>query len=124
MNFTDKVVFHETKSDMSVNLHIQYKLAADKRVVRRLQRRWLSFEVRNHPPASPSSFWIALLMPADKSNDIIANMELLYQEKWLPKYGVRRANWIWKTQALQVIVRRWAWPITFIVGAIKALKIG
>lgn len=76
------------------------------------------------PESPPSSFLLALLLPVTKSGDIIANMEELYHETWVPKYGLRKAKWIWRLQSLQFIAWRWAWPITFIWGAIKAIKPG
>lgn len=73
--------------------------------------------------AVPSSFWLAALLPASKSGDIIANMEEMYESTWLPKYGRFKAGWIWRLQTMQFILLRWATPVLVILGLIKAFKL-
>lgn len=59
---------------------------------------------------------------ADRSGDIIANMEDLYRDLWVPKYGKRWADW--RLQTLQFIAWRWAWPVMWLLGANKLIKLG
>jgi hypothetical protein len=72
----------------------------------------------------PSSFLLSLLLPADQSRDIIANMEMVYQERWLPKHGELGAKAIWWSNNLQFIARRLATPVVMIWGLVKAFRLG
>jgi hypothetical protein len=56
----------------------------------------------------PSSYWLELLTPAALAQDFLANMEVLFAEKWVPLYGIRRAKLLWFSQCLQMVVGHWS----------------
>ena len=58
---------------------------------------------QNNPP---SGYVMSLLLPADTSEDVIANLEELFHESWVPRYGVTKARRIWRFQSFQIIGRR------------------
>ncbi|RUV19953.1 hypothetical protein [Mesorhizobium sp. M7A.F.Ca.MR.245.00.0.0] len=76
------------------------------------------------PAEPPSALMLSLMMPAATSEDIIANMHDLYSDSWVPRYGKRRADWIWHWQVVQFILWRWTWPVMSLLGALKLIKLG
>lgn len=84
------------------------------------------YKASSPPPeiSPPSSFWLSAMLPADVSEEVIANMEELHQESWLPRYGRRRANMIWHLQVVQFVLWRWTWPVVSLLGALKLIKLG
>ncbi|UVK38902.1 hypothetical protein LHFGNBLO_000206 [Mesorhizobium sp. AR10] len=91
-NLTTKEAY-EAAVEMHNTMRKTDALLADRGAHYRLWR-LVSVALDEAKEPTPSSFWLSMLMPADKSADIIANMEELYREVWLPKYGQRKANWI------------------------------
>lgn len=69
----------------------------------------------------PSSILLSLMMPPATSEEIIANMEDLYHDNWVPRHGKCWADWIWRWQVVQFIAWRWSWPVLWLIGAVKAL---
>lgn len=67
----------------------------------------------------PSDFVVTLLTPHAVSEDFIANMEILYEEIWIPNYGLRRARMIWISQSIQLVAGYW---IGKVLGLIEKLK--
>lgn len=66
--------------------------------------------LENAPAAkttSPSGFWFEMLMPVIMSTDFLANTEEVFIEKWVPKYGIRRAKILWHTQCGRMVVQHW-----------------
>ena len=62
------------------------------------------------PPADhgfPTSFWLEMVIPSDVSADFIANLEEVFTCRWVPKFGRRRATWLWYSQCVQMAVRHW-----------------
>ena len=47
-------------------------------------------------------FWISLLIPHDKSDDLILGLEDAYP-RWTERYGERRAKWVFRAQAFGII---------------------
>ncbi|CAN7506050.1 hypothetical protein [Pararhizobium sp. LjRoot238] len=67
----------------------------------------------------PSSFWFGMMLPSDVGDDFLANMEIKYQEKWLPAFGARRAKWMWRRQCMGMVVRYW---FDTLVSAAESLR--
>lgn len=65
-----------------------------------------------------------MLLPADKQDDFLANMEELYLEKWLPRFGKHKADWIWRTQGFRLVFSKALTYVLDIFDRIKSLKIG
>lgn len=57
--------------------------------------------------APPSAYWLELLTPSALAQDFLANMEELFFEVWVPRYGLRRARILWVSQCLQMVVGHW-----------------
>jgi len=76
------------------------------------------------PAEPPSAMMLSLMMPASTSEEIIENMEDIYRDNWVPRYGKRRADWIWRWQVVQFILWRWTWPVMSLLGALKLIKLG
>ncbi len=47
----------------------------------------------------------SLLIPFDRKNDRLGDLEEEFGTKWLPEHGPRRATAIYVTQALYMVVR-------------------
>jgi hypothetical protein len=64
------------------------------------------FELKNNQHMLSATFFISLLLPADKSEDIIENM---YENFliWIKRYGVKRARLIFYKQSVGVILSHW-----------------
>lgn len=72
--------------------------------------------------ASPPSPWIlAALLPTKVSDDFIVNMEELYLTNWLPKYGRRKARFIWACQSIGMICNSWLSPLLGLVEKVKKI---
>lgn len=74
--------------------------------------------------APPSSWLLAALLPTKVSDDFIANMEELYSSNWLPKYGRRKARFIWVCQSARMIVRASLSPVLDLVERVKKITTG
>lgn len=59
------------------------------------------------PAGPPSAYWLEVLTPSALAQDFLVNMEELFLETWVPRYGVRRARLLWLSQCLQMVVGHW-----------------
>ncbi len=57
--------------------------------------------------ALPSAYWLELLTPSSLAQDFLANLEELYVEKWVSRYGPRRARLLWLSQCMQFAFGYW-----------------
>lgn len=73
------------------------------------------------PTNRPSSFLLELVLPIAISRDFIANMEIIHDDTWLPRYGIRRARWLWHSQALRKIVDHWLDAVVGILTRIRKI---
>ncbi|MES5098952.1 hypothetical protein ABUK73_12030 [Agrobacterium sp. BA1120] len=71
-----------------------------------------------------SAYFVELTLPSDISSDFINNMEDIFLERWVPRYGLRRARWIWHTQCYGFIIRNWFEHILLIAERVMKLKSG
>jgi hypothetical protein len=55
----------------------------------------------------PKGFMIDLLIPASRADDMLLTLGAAFEERWLPKYGARRARQIFLLQSLGAIVGYW-----------------
>jgi hypothetical protein len=74
--------------------------------------------------APPSSAFLSALLPTSMSEDVIENLNELFDQKWLPRHGSRTARRIWRTQATQIVLKHWLGPITAILDRIERLRTG
>jgi hypothetical protein len=65
----------------------------------------------------PKGFFIDLLLPTDRADDALWNLQGSYDEKWLPKYGALRAKLIFLAQSLGFVIR------FYVDWALKRLKL-
>ncbi|WP_075289888.1 hypothetical protein [Pararhizobium arenae] len=72
-------------------------------------------------PALPSAFLFELLVPVALSGDFLANLEIVYSEKWLTRYGKRQANMLWHSQCARMAARHWVDRITETFTAIRKI---
>jgi hypothetical protein len=76
------------------------------------------------PPATPSSAILSALLPFSMSEDVIENLNELFEESWLPRHGLRTARRIWRVQASLIVARHWLSPLLSLLDRIKQLKTG
>lgn len=76
------------------------------------------------PPSPPSLHWVELLTSAEAGPDFVQNMEELYYDRWLPKYGAKKARAIVISQGVQFIGRQWISPILKLFDRLKAFSVG
>jgi hypothetical protein len=72
----------------------------------------------------PSSLLLSALLPLSKSEDVIANLNEIFREKWIRRHGIRSARSIWRLQAALIVVQHWLAPIAVLFDRIKAAKLG
>lgn len=72
-------------------------------------------------PNPPSSALVSSLLPIEVSEDLIANLNELFEAHWVPRHGVRVARRIWRAQAALIIVRRWAEPLLSFVLRLRGM---
>ncbi|OLP44616.1 hypothetical protein [Rhizobium oryziradicis] len=66
-----------------------------------------------------SEFLVDLALPTSKAGDFIDNLEKLFSENWVPKYGIRRARLIWHRQCFGLVVRYW---FDLLLSTVERLK--
>jgi hypothetical protein len=57
--------------------------------------------------SKPSEILIDFLIPADRAEDMLLEMEKAFEKRWLPKYGARRARQIYLLQSTGAVVGYW-----------------
>lgn len=62
---------------------------------------------RMGPLGMPKGLIIDLLVPPERADDMLANLERAYDERWLPKYGARKARCIFLLQATGAVAGFW-----------------
>ncbi|HWX32257.1 MAG TPA: hypothetical protein VNZ53_33100 [Steroidobacteraceae bacterium] len=67
----------------------------------------------------PKGFLIDLLVPADRAEDMLSGLQTAYEERWVPKYGARRARRIFMTQSIGSILGFW---IDWMMKHLRLLK--
>lgn len=72
----------------------------------------------------PSSAFLSALLPLSKSEDVIENLNELFCREWLARHGSRKARWIWRMQAIQIILKHWLGPVAALLDRIERLRIG
>jgi hypothetical protein len=50
---------------------------------------------------------VDMLVPADRAEDMRLEMQKSFEQRWLPKYGPRRARQVYLLQSIGVVVRYW-----------------
>ncbi|KQV27852.1 hypothetical protein ASC97_05670 [Rhizobium sp. Root1203] len=112
----DKAIFnHVTRMD-------GYMALADvERATRLLGRLASAYEPKAEPP---SLFWVELLTPASAGPDFVLNLEEVYFDRWLPKYGARRARLIVISQGIQFVGRQWIGPLVKLFDRLKSFALG
>ncbi len=76
------------------------------------------------PVLPPSSAVLFALLPTEISEDVIANLNTVFQEIWLSRHGISVARRIWRTQACSIIIWHWLSSIISIVDRAKRLTTG
>jgi hypothetical protein len=72
----------------------------------------------------PSSAILSALLPGRMSEDVIANLNELFYEVWVPRHGERTARRIWLAQATSMIVRHWLAPFKSIADTARRMAAG
>jgi hypothetical protein len=75
-------------------------------------------------PTPPSSAILSTLLPFSMSEDVIENLNELFEESWLPRHGLRTARRIWKVQGSLIVVRYWLSPLLSLLDRIRQLRTG
>jgi hypothetical protein len=65
------------------------------------------------------SLLIDLLVPADRAEDMLGELQKAYKERWVPKYGERRARRILMMHSIGSIIGFW---INWMVKHLSLLK--
>jgi hypothetical protein len=55
----------------------------------------------------PKGFLIDWLVPADRAEDMLLVLQKAFEERWVPKYGARRARRIFMTQSAGAVIGFW-----------------
>jgi hypothetical protein len=55
----------------------------------------------------PTGFLIDLLVPPTDAEHRVLAIQTAYVERWIPRYGVRRAKWIFRVQVAGTIAGFW-----------------
>jgi hypothetical protein len=56
---------------------------------------------------APRGFLIDLLVPADRAEDMLLGLQKAFEERWVPKYGLRRAQRMFLWHAVWSVVGFW-----------------
>jgi len=60
------------------------------------------------PTRAPTDgFVIDLLVPAERAEDMLLMLQRAFEERWLPKYGFRRARYIFAVQSIGAVIGYW-----------------
>ncbi|KJC55483.1 hypothetical protein UB31_00445 [Bradyrhizobium sp. LTSP849] len=63
--------------------------------------------ILSRSPRMPKGLIIDLLVPPERADDMLANLQRAYDERWLPKYGARKARRIFLLQATGAVAGFW-----------------
>ncbi len=58
-------------------------------------------------PSPPSSYLAELLAPPEKGADFVANLEEVHWDRWVAKYGLKRARILWYVQIGHFALKYW-----------------
>jgi hypothetical protein len=56
---------------------------------------------------APSGFLIDLLIPASRAEDMLLTLTDAFEDRWLPKYGYRRATFLFCVQSSGTVAGYW-----------------
>ena len=56
----------------------------------------------------PSTICLSLLLPHERSEDVIANLEELF-EVWRERHGLSWARWLFRIHTVGMILHHWLW---------------
>lgn len=78
-------------------------------------------DAKDEEAEPPSSALLSALLPFSTSEDVIANLNELFADTWLPRHGSKTARRIWITQAVRLVVLQWAKPFLNLVDKLRGL---
>jgi hypothetical protein len=67
----------------------------------------------------PKGFLIDWLVPADRADDMLLALQKAFEERWVPKYGVRRARRMFLWHAVWSVIGFW---INWMMKHLRLLK--
>jgi hypothetical protein len=67
----------------------------------------------------PKGFLVDLLVPPDRAEDMLLALQGAFEDRWVPKYGARRARHIFMLQSIGSVIGFW---INWVMKHIKVFK--
>jgi hypothetical protein len=105
--------------DIGIGLDPQAKVYPDEQAVKVFITSAEPVEPPKLIDQAPKGFLVDLLVPADRAEDMLLVLQKAYEERWVPKYGTRRARRILMMHSIGSVIGFW---VNWMVKHLSLLK--
>ncbi len=112
-----RLPWHDQRSDEELlaearqeHQNFKAKLARLDKLSERFERETAEMRearLRRKQMRRPHTYVFFVLLPARLAGDFLTNLETIFAETWVPRYGYQKSHWLWHRNCWGMVVHYW-----------------